>query len=917
MEAIPEKQLQQMHEIPLKKVFMLLESTVQGLNRKEVETRQETFGQNRLSEKKETPLIIRFLLQFNNFFSYLLLFGTVLSFISEYIHPGEGSIYVAWALLGVTVLNAIFTFIQEYKAEQVMKSFKKLMTSNVVVIRDGEKTQIASTELVPGDIMLLSEGDRVTADARLIEETDLKVDHSALTGESEPQLRSLRPSSRNILLSRNMVFSGTLTQSGLGKAIVIATGNDTQIGRIAKVTKDVETQTSHLQEKMAHFIRIISYIAIFLGVSFFALGVVITKNSFWTNIVFAIGIVVANVPEGLLPTVILTLSIAARRMAKHQVLIKNLDAVETLGSLTVICSDKTGTLTENNLNVHGFYINRKFYRYDHREHQVLDGKTVRSVHSIRGANEFNNILALCNNATLRDDTHASFGDATDVCLKEYVAAFNNITYVERAHPRTHEIPFSSESKYMITSNRFNTKERLHLKGAIKVVLERCDSIFIEGKRRRLTRKEKDMIVEKNREFARKGFRVLGCALKEVSSTRQKRVFEQHDYTFYGLIVMQDPPRPEVPDAVRLCHRAGIRIIVISGDQATTVENIARQVGIVTSPTPTVIKGTDLPHYSDEQLKHILQDEELIFARTLPEDKLRIVSLLQQMGELVAVTGDGVNDAPALKKADVGIAMGKSGTEVAKDAADVVLLDDNFASIIEGIRVGRTIYDNIKSFIIYILTSNTPEIVPFLLFILLGWPLALPVLLILAIDLGTDMLPAIGLGMERSPKDIMDRKPRAPGSKLLNWKMIARSYGFIGPLQTAFSYVVFFSILFADGWSWGKQLAVTDPVYMSAITGFFATIIITQIFNVFACRTTRSSVFTEGFFANRFIFIGILSEIILLTLIATLPLFQTTFGTATFPWKYIPLMVLFGAVILGLEELRKYLYRHYGILGIDE
>ncbi|MCB9358979.1 cation-transporting P-type ATPase [Candidatus Woesearchaeota archaeon] len=903
------------HTIKIKELFNSLSSSPDGLGNAEAEHRLAKYGKNKLSEKKEKPIIVKFLLQFNNFFSYLLLFGSLLSFVSEWLLPGQGSIYVAWALLGVTVLNAVFTFIQEFKAERAMKSFKNLMTSTVVVIRDGKKQQIDSADLVIGDIMVLSEGDKVTADARIIEQEQLKVDHSALTGESEPQLRSVDATSKNILLSRNMVFSGTLVQSGMGKAVVVATGDKTQIGTIAQLTHDVQNQVSHLQVEIAHFIKIISYIAIFLGISFFLMGWLFKDISIWTMLVFGIGIIVANVPEGLLPTVTLTLSISAQRMAKHNVLIKNIDAIETLGSLTIICSDKTGTLTENNLHVNGFYIDGRFYSFNRQDKHIYEGKNQIRIRSIKGSAEFNDILLLCNNSVVNESKE--FGDSTEICLKRFVSNFSNLNYIEKAHQRVHEVPFSSETKYMITVNRFDKNERAHLKGAPEVVLAKCNRIFQNGKFVKLTAASRKKILAENESYSRKGFRVLGCALKDINwSKKNAKKLDIDDYCFYGLIIMQDPPRKEVPDAVAQCKKAGIRIIVISGDQGTTVENIARQVGIVDDGNVIVINGPDLPNYSDDELKKILREKQVLFARALPIDKLRIVTLLKDMGEIVAVTGDGVNDAPALKKSDVGIAMGKSGTEVAKDAADMILLDDNFASIVKAIKSGRTVYDNIKNFITYILTSNTPEIVPFLFFILFGWPLALPVLLILCIDLGTDMLPAIGLGMEKPSDDIMKRPPRSKTSKLLNWKMIARSYGFIGPLQTAFSYIVFFSILMNGGWTWGMPIQVTDKLYMSAITAFLATIVITQMFNVFACRTSRLSVFSKGIFSNKFILIGLLSEAILMTIIATVPHIQMIFGTWFFPIHYLLWMIGFGMIILLVEELRKLIDRRFGIFGIE-
>ena len=904
----PEK-LSRIHEIPTQEVLSQLGTLEHGLDKSEVRERRKRYGINHLSEKPETPLVLQFLLQFHNLFSYLLLFGAALSYISELLLPNQGSLYIAWALFGVTVLNAMFTFIQEYKAKKVMKSFTNLMTSQVVVMRNGERIQIESEYLVIGDIMLLSEGDKITADARLIEQNMLKVDHSALTGESEPQLRSLEATSGNVLLSRNMVFSGTLVQSGTGVAVVVATGDYTQIGEIAKVTRDVEDEQSHLQVQIARFIRIISYIAIFLGVSFFLLDYLVAHNPLWIDLVFAIGIIVANVPEGLLPTVTLTLSLAAQRMAKQQVLVKNIDAIETLGSLTVICSDKTGTLTENNLNVHAVCMNDVCYDFEHKrlsqEHHHV------RLRNIPGIEDFNDILVLCNNSTLKGED--SFGDATEICLKRYVSAFNNVQYIEMNQPRLHEIPFSSESRFMVTINHYSNHARAYLKGATEVVLDKCSFYFDKGRRVELNDEIRGRLLAWDISYAEQGFRVLGCAMKEVEN-------ELDDVTagfcFYGLVVMQDPPREEVAESVRLCKQAGIKVIVISGDQESTVEHIARQTGIVQGERPLVIHGGDLAGYSDEQLQQALSSSEVLFARTLPRDKLRIVTQLQKMGEVVAVTGDGVNDAPALHKADVGIAMGKSGTEVAKEAADIVLLDDNFASIVRAIREGRTAYDNIKSFITYILTSNTPEIIPFLLFILLDWPLALPILLILIIDLGTDMIPAIGLGVEKSESDIMLRQPRQKGAQLLNWKMIVRSYGFIGPLQTLFSYLVFFDILFSGGWTWGEELSVNNPLYMSAITGFLATVIITQMFNVFACRTSKASVFSKGIFSNKVILVGIASEALLLSIIALTPLGQAVFGTAPFDAGYLPLMLLFGAIILGCEELRKYFYRSRGLFSLD-
>ncbi len=410
---------------------------------------------------------------------------------------------------------------------------------------------------------------------------------------------------------------------------------------------------------------------------------------------------------------------------------------------------------------------------------------------------------------------------------------------------------------------------------------------------------------------------LGLAHKELDTLRNEKTLEKNDYIFLGLIALQDPPRQEVKDAVKQCYLAGIKIIVISGDQGQTVAAIAKQTGIVKeNAEPIIITSESLANLSEPELRRKLESEYVIFAQALPQDKLRVVRTLQVMGEVVAVTGDGVNDAPALKQADVGIAMGRSGTDVAKEAANMILLDDNFATIIKAIKRGRTVFENIKKFITYILTSNIPEILPFLFFVLFGWPLALPILLILAIDLGSDMLPAISLGVEKAETDVMRRPPRDPKTKLLTKQMLIKSYGFIGILQAATSFLVFFIILYAGGWKFGQELLGSDPLYYAAVGGFFASIIITQIFDLLSCRTTRTSSMVSSPLKNKFFIWGLAVELGLLAIIILFEPAQKLFGTAPFsPWLLL-VMLGGGIVIFFVEELRKYLYRTKGIFGVD-
>jgi sodium/potassium-transporting ATPase subunit alpha len=923
MEQILINEKSTVHKVSVEELYKKLETSENGLSSQEVKVRQKEFGLNKLTEQKKTPYIIKFLLQFKNFFSILLLTGSGLSFLSEYLSPNQGSIYVAWALLGVTLLNAFFTFFQEYKAEQAMESFKNLMTTKVHVMRDGKVDEIDSTELVPGDIVVLNEGDKISADGRLIEIYNLKVDHSTLTGESEPQLRSLDKTNDNPISSRNMIFSGTLVQNGSGKALITTTGDNTKIGTIAKMTHAVESEVSHMQKEIGHFIKIISYIAIFLGVSFFGLGFFI-GNSIWTNLVFAIGIIVANVPEGLLPTVTLTLSLAARKMAKENALVKNIDSIETLGSLTVICSDKTGTLTQNKLGVRALYMNGVLYYHDPKKKTLFNGKTEQEVESIKGYYDMANIFYACNNSELDEKTKKIHGDPTEICLKQFIDPYFNLDSMKKNLKRTFEIPFESSKKYMITSNLVAKKEMGYIKGAPEIVLRKCKKMFENGSMKSLSSSMRRNILKMNAEYSKQGYRVLGFGQKILKNGLTKNTYEKelekNDFVFYGLVIMQDPPRPEVKDAVIECNEAGIKIIVISGDQGSTVASIAEQVGIIKEgESPIIIESDELQKMTDKKLKSILKKDNLIFARSQPEDKMRIVKALKEMKEIVAVTGDGVNDAPALKAANVGISMGKTGTEVAKDASDIVLLDDNFATITKAIKYGRTVYDNIQSFIIYILTSNIPEILPFLLFVMLApmnWPLSLTVLLILAIDLGTDMLPAISLGVEPPSADIMKRKPRSSNAKLCNKRMVIRSYGFQGPIESLFAFIVFFMILFEGGWTFSQGVpSPTNPVYMSAVTGFFATIIVCQIFNLFCCRTAHVSIFKTGLFKNKTALFGIASEISLLLALIYVPFLQTVFSTRPFSIKFLPIMILGGVILLAAEELRKYLYRRFGVLNI--
>jgi sodium/potassium-transporting ATPase subunit alpha len=809
-----------------------------------------------------------------------------------------------------------------------MKSFKNLLPQKIMVLRDGKKEEIEAKYVVPGDIVFLTEGDKVPADGRLIDCHNLKVDHSMLTGESEPQLRSLDATSESMLNSRNMVFSGTLVDNGWGQMLVVRTGDSTEIGKIAQLTHSVPKHDSKIKRELAQFVKVISGIAIGLGILFFGIGQLI-GITLWQGIVFSIGIIVANVPEGLLPTVTLTLSLAAQKMAKNNALVKDIESIETIGSITTICTDKTGTLTLNKLKVVSLYFNDSVYHYESGHQTFCDEKEVAYLHASEDKyfDRFLDALYYCNNAT--STSSGSKGDPTEIALKEMVLTQKKPVEALRRQ----EIPFDSEKKYMVTATTVHDRTFGFLKGSPEAVLRKCTHQIKNGKHEVFSSQEKDDVLLHNAHIAGDGMRVLAVAYKQLpmpsaagkpeatatttTNDIDEATLDEDSFVYLGLVAMQDPPREEVHAAVQDCYTAGIRIIVISGDQAPTVEAIALQTGIITKDSHhLIIESDQLDMMSDEKLKELLVHKRpLIFARSLPADKLRVVKALQELGEIVAVTGDGVNDAPALKQADVGVAMGVSGTDVAKDAANIVLLDDNFATIVKAIKSGRTVFDNIKKFIMYILTSNIPELLPFIFFVLLDWPLALPVLMILAIDVFTDILPAISLGMEKSDPDVMRQPPRDPKTKLLTGRMLARSYGFVGPMQAAISFVAFFTVLFRGGWSFGTPLSVSDPLYLSAVTAFFGAILVTQFFDNRSCRTMRVSSLGKGFISNKIFLAGILVQVVVLALMMHAPFMQSIFGTGPFPLTVLWYALAGGVFIFTIEEIRKYVFRKYGWLGV--
>ena len=927
------------HRLPVPGVYDQLHTRLRGLTPTEVEERQQRYGPNAISEIKGKPLCLRFLANFTHLMALLLWAGGIVGFIARMPQLGV-------AIWMVNVINGVFSFWQEYKAEKATEALRRLLSPTARVLRDGEERRIPAEEMVPGDLLLLAEGDRVAADGRLVEAAELQTDQSTLTGESQPVRKTNQAVLRTDLTRTempNLVFAGTTVVAGTGKAVVFATGMDSEFGKIAHLTQSVGEELSPLQKEMGRVTRVVTVLATSIGAFFFIMGILVAGVTLLQSFIFAMGMIVAFVPEGMLPTVTLSLAMGTQRMARRHALIKRLSAVETLGSTTVICTDKTGTLTQNEMTVRYLWLPERELEVTgvgyEPEGQILDAS--RPVHaSPKDLHRLVVAAGLCNNARLVPPGNGNnghdtsrwtvLGDPTEAALRVVAPkAGVDLEAEARRQPRLRELPFESRRKRMSTIHQVldlglardrsggTPPDRVaYVKGAPKEVLALCTRIRCNGREDPLDGERQAQIVAANDEYARNGLRVLAVAMRSLpnSHARPASVSEytaetvEQDLTFLGLAAMMDPPRPEVTAAVEKCHHAGIRIVMITGDYGLTAETIARRIGIIRGPDVRIVVGTELDTMDDEGLKRALQ-KEVIFARVTPEHKLRVVTELKEMDHIVAVTGDGVNDAPALKKADIGVAMGIAGTDVAKEAADMILTDDNFASIVNAVEEGRAVYDNIRKFAVYVFNSNMAEAVPFIamLFSAGRIPLPLTVMQVLAIDLGTDMVPAIGLGAEPPEAGIMDRPPRSQKEPLLSVRLLVKALLWYGMIESAASMSAYFFFNWQHGWP-QAPLVSGGVLYRMATTMTLAGVVATQVGAVFGCRTNLASIFKIGFHTNRLVLVGVATELSLLAVLIYTPFLQGVFNTGPIgprEWAYV---FAWTPVIFLLDEARKALLR---------
>jgi magnesium-transporting ATPase (P-type) len=917
-----------LHALRPAEVYAELEASPTGLSAVQVAERLRLTGPNTLSEAPGTPLWRALLSQLTHLMALLLLAAGLLAFLGR--QP-----WLGLAIWGVVLVNAVFSFWQEFRAQKALEALRDLLPRHARVVREGREAQVPAAEVVPGDILVLAEGDNIPADARVVEEFGLRVNNTTLTGDAMPARRSAEASLREDLSDLeqpNLVFAGTSVVSGTGRAVTHSTGMATQFGRIVRLTQAVRDEPSPLQKEIRRLTRRISIVAVAVGVAVFSLVTIELAFPRFEAFLLAIGIIVAAVPEGLAPTITLTLAISVQRLAQKGVLVKKLAILETLGDISVICTDKSGTLTENQMTIRELWVGGERVHvsgtgYEPKGHFTPD---LRGTLSQPDLTSLLTAATLCNNSRLIPPTPdrptwTCLGDQTEAAMRALAlkGGIHEASTVA-AYPRIHEIPFEARRKRMSTVHRNEAGATAFVKGAPREVLGLCSRIQIRGEAVPLDDDRRAEILRVHDDFARRALRVLALARRDLpprspGGFAAERV--EQDLTFLGLVGMMDPARPEVAGAIERFRGSGVRLIMITGDYGLTAESVARRIGMITGPQPMILTGTEVEAMSDGELAARLAAPEVIFARMAPDHKLRLVDCLQTRGEVVAVIGDGVNDAPALRKADVGIAMGQIGTDVAKEAADVIITNDNFAAIASAVEEGRAVYANLRKFITYIFASNIPEILPFLLTTVLHIPLALSVGHLLAIDLGTDLLPALALGAERPEPGIMDRPPRRRGSPLLDGPTLGRAFLWLGVLEAGLCYLGYGLTYLAFGFGdvlhlpevpWLQsvnplRLELTD-VHRLATAVFLAGLVLAQVGNAYACRRQNGNGRGPGLLSNRPLVGGIAVELALLLAIVYVDPVRSVFALHPIPVIYWGLLALFAPAVYFIDRLGRRIWR---------
>lgn len=893
-------------------VFVAVGSSPRGLSSGEAVVRLTEHGRNELPAPRNRSVVVRFLVQFTDLFAVVLLVAAGLTVLAYLLGdpPDVGNLQLAIAILLVVLLNAVIGFGQQHMAERTAEALRGMVPHRARVVRDGERVEVPAAELVVGDVVVLEAGNAVSADCRVIEAHELAVNNMALTGESAPAGRSAERVAAGAarLEARNLVWMGTTVSAGTGKAIVTGTGVTTEFGRIYRLTAQTSADRSPLQRQTAIMARRVAVAAFALGVLLFAVRLPVGDPMVET-FVFALGVMVALVPEGLPATLSVALAIGVRRMARRHALVKKLVAVETLGSTTVVCTDKTGTLTKAEMTVQQLWAAGRTHHVGGVGY-APDG-TVADPEPVR---ELLRVAALCCDARLLPPQSRQgwriLGDTTEGALLTVAAkAGLDLAAEQDAAPRVGEFPFDSTRKLMTTLHTRGGRTWAFVKGAPQELLACCTHIRSGGVTTELDDVARRQILAANDDMARSALRVLAVAVREVGDALLAQSEVERGLTVLGLVGMLDPPRPEVVEAVKACRHAGIRVVMVTGDYALTAEAIARRVGILTETTaPRTVTGAELDGIDDTTLGALLaKPGDLLFARVRPEHKMRVVAAFKDLGHVVAVTGDGANDAPALKRADIGIAMGESGTDVAREASVMVLLDDSFASIVAAVELGRSVYQNIRKFLVYVFCSNIGELVPILAATFAGFPLVpISAVQILAIDLGTDVLPALALGAEPPERGTMDTPPRSPKQRLFSAALVRRIL-FLGGVEALVVTAVFFWHLSSAGIGF-DAFTSDNPVYREALTMAQAAIVISQIFVGLTVRSDRQSILRTGLLSNPQYLAAQGVSVLIMCAVSYTPALQTLFNTVPLSLGDWALLAALGSLVLVADEVRKAVLR---------
>lgn len=892
------------HTMSVERVETSLKTGPSGISKEEAKRRLQEFGPNILQEKKGPSALKIFAEQFKN---YLILVLVVAAIIAIFLGDVTDSL-VIWVVI---VLNAILGFYQEYRAEKSIEALKELTAPRAIVVREGDEETIMASELVPGDLVLLETGERVPADIRLSECASLEIDESLLTGESVPVKKIVeRLEIKNIPIAerKNMAYMGTTVTRGRGRGYVVSTGMKTEIGRVAELIQAVETEQTPLQVKLKDLAKKLTYIVVIICLIVFFTGTLREGNIF-EMFLNSVGLAVAAIPESLPAVVTITLALGVQRMAKRNAIIRKLPTVETLGSATIICSDKTGTFTKNEMTVRKIYTNNNVFDVTNVGYEPK-GEFYNNKSKINPSKNPSlslalKIGALCNNAKLeKNEKWHIIGDPTEGSLI-VVAEKAGIKHEElnKQFSRIGEIPFESERKLMSTIHKTpDGKEVAYVKGAAEVILSLSNTLYSDGQVKKLTDEEKEEILKINQEMASKALRVLAVAYKELPNTCQEYTPEnvENNLTFVGLMGMLDPPREEAIEAVQKCKKAGIKVVMITGDNEFTANAVARELGLIEEDGKT-LTGAELENMSDKELDEIVQEVN-IYARVSPEHKLRIVNSLKKKNHIVAMTGDGVNDAPALRKADIGVAMGITGTDVAKEASDMILADDNFASCVAAVEEGRKIYSNIKKTVYYLLSTNIGEILIIFIGLLIGLPIPIVAVQILWINLVTDSFPALSLSVDIAEADIMLHPPRNPKEPVITKRMIYN--------MSVVAAVMCVSTLLL----YSAALGVFSPLGVSysnldtARTIAFTNMVFLQLVHTFIVHNQKESIFRKGTFSNKYIILATLISALLQLAVIYVPQLQTLFHTTPLSLFELALVALGSSSIIFVTEIVKFFER---------